>query len=96
MHLNGGKSIRDLLVTPKDKDNIFHKSEVIYRYRCSRVDCEDEHIGKSDRTFAEIFKEPLRSPSPIYDHYKMTGHTTRVDSFSIVGREKQNLARSIK
>ena len=46
----GGSTIRDLLVHPKDRDTILKKSGVIYRYRCGRVDCE-EYIGESGRTF---------------------------------------------
>ena len=48
----GGKTTKDLLVNPKDKDTICQKSEMIYRYKCGRVDCEDEYIGESGRTFA--------------------------------------------
>ena len=87
MHFKGANTIRQLLVHPKDKDNILKKSGVIYRYKCCRVDCEDEYIGESGRTFAEIFREHLRSPSHIYDHYKTTGHEVSLDNFSIVGRE---------
>ena len=48
-------AIRDLLVHPKDRDTILQKSGVIYRYKCGRVDCEEEYIGESGRTFAESF-----------------------------------------
>ena len=34
--------------------------------------------------------------SPISDHHNTTGHDISIDNFSIVGREDQNLARSIK
>ena len=87
MHFKGVNTIRQLLVHLKDKDNILKKSGVIYRYKCGRVDCEDEYIGESDRTFAERLRKHLRSPSPIYDHYKTTGHEVSLDNFSIVGRD---------
>ena len=48
------------------------------------------------RTFWERFKEHLKAPSPIHDHYNITGHTTTVENFSIVGRKDQNLIRTIK
>ena len=66
MHFKGVSTIRQLLVHPKDKDNILKKSGVIYRYKCGRVDCEDDYIEESGRTFAERFREHLRPPSPIY------------------------------
>ena len=56
MYFKGGNTIKELLVHPKDRDNILQKSGVIYRYKCGRVDCEDEYIGESGRTFAERFK----------------------------------------
>ena len=87
--------IRQLLVHPKDKDNILKKSGVIYRYKCGRVDCEDEYIGESGRAFAERFREHLRSPSPIYEHYKTIGHEVSLDNFSIVGRDDQGMTRTI-
>ena len=52
MHFKGGSTIKDLLVYPKDRDTILHKSGVIYRYKCGSVDCEEEYIEELVRTFA--------------------------------------------
>ena len=60
------------------------------------MECNEEYIGESARTFGERFKEHLKAPSPIYDHSKTTGHTATLENFSIVGREDQNLIRLIK
>ena len=81
---------------PKDQDPMKKRSGVIYRYKCNRVECNDEYIGESSRTFGERFKEHLKDPSPIFDHYKTTGHQVSIENFSIVGREEQNLMRAIK
>ena len=96
VHYRGGNTIKGLLMAPKDKGHITMKSGIIYRYKCQRVDCDDEYIGESSRTFDERFKEHLKTPSPIYDHQNITGHDTTIDNFSIVGREDQNLIRAIK
>ena len=96
IYFKGGNTIKSLLVTPKDKDHITKKSGIIYRFKCNRVDCEDEYIGESSRTFGERYKEHLKAPSPIYDHRTTTGHETSIENFSIVGREDQNLIRTIK
>ena len=96
VHFKGGLTIKNLLMAPKDKDHIFKRSGVIYRYKCDRVECDEEYIRESARTFAERFKEHLKAPSPIYDHYNTCGHTVTIDNFSIVGREDQNLMRTIK
>ena len=46
VHFNSGKTIKDELVAPKDKDHITKKSGVIYRYRCDRLECDEEYIGR--------------------------------------------------
>ena len=60
------------------------------------VECDEEYIGESSRTFGERFKEHLKAPSPIYDHFNTTGHNVTIENFSIVGREDQNPSRLIK
>ena len=72
------------------------KSGVIYRYKCDRVDCDEEYIGESSRTFGERFKEHQKAPSIIYNNYNTTGHKINIDNFSIVGRKDQNLMRTNK
>ena len=60
MYFKGGNTIKDLLVHSKDRDTILQKSGVIYRFRCGRVNCEEEYIGESGRTFAERFWEHMK------------------------------------
>ena len=96
VYFKGGRTIRDLLVHPKDKDTILKKSGVIYKYSCGRVDCGEEYIGESGRTFGERYREHMRSPSPIMDCHNTTGHEVSLDNFTIVGREDNNIARNIK
>ena len=96
VHFKGGTTIKNLLMAPKDQDPIKKRSGVIYRYKCDRVECDDEYIGESSRTFGERFKEHLKAPSPIFDHSNTTGHQVSLENFSIVGREEQNLMRAIK
>ena len=40
VYFKGGRTIKDLLVAPKDKDHISKKSGIIYRYKCGRVECD--------------------------------------------------------
>ena len=96
VYFKGGHTIKSLLVAPKDQDPILKKSGVIYRFKCGRVDCNEEYIGESSRTFEERFKEHQKAPSPIYDHSNITGHQVTIENFNIVGREDQNLSRAIK
>ena len=69
---------------------------MIYRYKCGRVDCEEEYIGESGRTFAERFREHMKAPSAIHDHHNTTRHDLSLENFSIVSREDQSIVRSIK
>ena len=96
MHFKGGSTIRNFLVKPKDRDTIWQKSGMIYRYKCGRGDCEGEYIGESGRTFAERYKECMKAPSPIHYNHNNTCHDISINNISIVGREDHNLARSIK
>ena len=50
VYFKGGTTIKNLLMSPRDKDPIQKQSGVIYRYQCDRVDC-DEHIGESLKNF---------------------------------------------
>ena len=62
VYFKGGNTIKSLLVAPKDQDPILKKSGVIYRYKCGRVDCNEEYIGQSSRTFGERFREHQKAP----------------------------------
>ena len=94
VYFKGGNTIKTLLVAPKDKDPILRKSGVIYRFKCGRVDCDEEYIGESSRSFGERFKEHQKAPSPIYDHSNISGHQVTIENFNIVGREDHNHSRA--
>ena len=76
VHFKGGATIKNLLVSPNDKDSITKKSSVIYWFKCDKIDCEEEYIGESSKTFGERYSKHLKAPSPIYEHQNNTGHTT--------------------
>ena len=57
VYFKGGKTIKDLLVAPTDKEQLTKKSGIIYRYKCDRLVCNEQHVGESARTFEERFKE---------------------------------------
>ena len=65
-------------------NRIFCKSGVVYRYECDSLECDEKYTGESRRTFGELLKEHLRTPSPVYHNANTTIHHTRVDSFSVV------------
>ena len=92
----GGNTLKNLLMFPKDKDEMKKQSNIIYWYKCGRTECNDEYIGESSRTFKERFKEHLKAPSPIYEQDNKTGDKTSVENFKIIGREGHGISRTIK
>ena len=51
VYFRGGTTTKNLLMAPKDLDPMMKKSGVIYSYKCGRVECNEEYIGESSRTF---------------------------------------------
>ena len=62
VHFKSGRTIKDHLVVPKDKEHITKKSGIIYRFKCDRLECDEEYIGESARTSGDMFKEHLKAP----------------------------------
>ena len=95
-HFKGGRTIKNLLVSPKDKDPMVNQSGAIYWYQCADLGCDDEYIGETSRTFGERYIEHLKAPSAIHHHSSQTGQPTSHNNFQIIGREGHNLSRNIK
>ena len=95
-HFKGSNTIRNLLVSPKDKDSMVSKSEDIYWVQCGDLSCDDEYIGETSRTFGERYKEHLKDPSPIHQHIYYRGHSTSHNNFQIIGREGIALLEILK
>ena len=56
-HFKGNRTLKQILVKPKDKDPEDKKSGVIYCYQCSAIDCGEEYIGETARTLGERYQE---------------------------------------
>ena len=96
VYFKGGRTIKSLLMAPKDQDPIKNKSGVIYRFRCNRVECDDEYIGESSEHLERGSRNISRPPPLSLTSSTTTGHQVSLENFSIVGREEQNLMRAIK
>ena len=92
MHFKGGRTLKNILVSPKDEDKITNKNCVIYSYSRGSIDCGEEYIGESGRSFGERYKEHLKAPSPIFQHQSTSGHETSINNFKIIGREDNSFA----
>ena len=85
-------ALKNLLVSPKDKDAMANKSEAIYWFQWGDLTCDDEYIGKTSRTFGKRFKEHLKE----HHHSISTGHPTTQHNFPIIGREGHSIAKTVK
>ena len=61
-HFKGGRTIKSLLVSHKDKDPMVNQSGAIHWYQCGDLACDEEYIGETSRTFGERYKEHLKGP----------------------------------
>ena len=84
VHFKGTNTIKTHLMAPKSKDNKLPKSGVIYKFKCPHINCPEEYIGESGRTFGDRLKEHLRVPPPIHHHSSSTGHLVSPECFTIV------------
>ena len=63
-HFKGSSTIKNLLVSPKEKDPMVSKSGAIYRFQCGDRTCDDDYIGETSRTFGEGLKSTRRTSLP--------------------------------
>ena len=96
VHFKGTNTMKTLLMAPKVRDSKLQKSGVIYKFKCPYINCLEEYIGESGRTFGDRLKEHLRALSPINHHSNSTGHLVSLECFTIVDREPQAVTRNIK
>ena len=87
---------KPFLWPPRNRDNKLQKSGIIYRFKCLHINCPEEYIGESDRSFGDWFKEHLRAPSPIHLYSHSTGHPVSPNCFIIFNMESQAVTRNIK
>ena len=82
----GNNVVKNLLMAPKDRDSISNKGAVINRYKCDHLGCTMEYIRETGRNFEDKYKE----------HSQTTGHSIKLDNFSILDRESLSITRTIK
>ena len=84
-HFKGNRTLKQLLVKPKDQDLIDKKSGAVYMYQCGELECDEEYIEETSRTLGEKYKKHLKEPFPIYVHNTQNGHNNAPDNFNIIG-----------
>ena len=96
IHFKFNKTIKQVLMKPKDQDPKDKKSGVIYNFQCKNIACNEEYIGETARTLGERCMEHLKQPSCIHVHIQQRGHSITDKSVNIIGREDQRQTQTIK
>ena len=54
VYFKGNRTLKNILVSPKDKDEMANKSNIIYSYCCGEIGCEEEYVG---RVWEDLWRE---------------------------------------
>ena len=52
-HFKGNRTMKNILVKPKDKEPLERKSGAIYCSQCGVLTCDEEYIEETSKTLAE-------------------------------------------
>ena len=74
-YFKGNRTLKQLLMRPKDQDPKEKKSGVIYSYQCGAINRGKEYIRETSRTLGKWYKEHIREPFPIQVHSQLTDVT---------------------
>ena len=95
----GQKTIKSLLMHPKDKVDPSLKKDIIYQWSCTNPNCKSSYIRETSRSLCERAKEHSKegSNSAIYHHCSSKGHPQpNVDQFKVIDQEKSQIACEAK
>ena len=94
-----GCTLRNMLVSPKDKDSKSKTQGIIYNIKCGENTCPMHYIGETGRTLEERYKDHVQdSNSAIHRHSAETGHSIPEldeDNVKILRKEDNTIHRRI-
>jgi len=99
------RTLRQLLVAPKDKTPKEHKCGVVYHIRCTgqnlRGPCTESYIGETARSLRTRFMEHKRRSSTSSEvsqhiHVESPGHSVSLDQVRILDSEQDWFVRGVK
>ncbi len=99
-YFKGSNTLKNILVSPKDKDPKHSKQDVIYHIPCCDPTCDSTYIGETGRVLGERIKDHLTNPnSAIKQHHQNTGHPLpdpESNDIKIVNVESNAFKRRVK
>ena len=96
-HFKPKNTIRQALVSVKDKSSIENRSGVVYYVNCN--ECKQDYVGETARTLKYRFAEhrrPSNKKSPVQKHIKKYGHTFNWPEAAILGYDQDWLRRGVR
>ena len=99
------QTLRNVLVSPKDKTPRESKCGVVYLIRCqgntNKGQCKESYIGETERALKTRFLEHQR-PSSVnsevskHIHIELPGHSVSLEKVKILDSEPEFFARGVK
>ena len=92
------QTLRQLLVSPKDKAKVEEQTGAVYRIPCAG--CEQVYIGETKRSIGEKLKEHTakvaNNLSAIAEHHQKMGHNPDTDNIKVLCREDKLIPRKVR
>ena len=92
------QTLRQLLVSPKDKAKVEEQTGAVYRIPCAG--CDQVYIGETKRSIGGRLKEHTakvaNNPSAIAEHHQKTGHNPDTDNIKVLCREDKLIPRKVR
>ena len=95
----GQKTIKSMLMHPKDKVDPSRKKDIVYQWSCTNQGCKSSYIRETSRSLCEHVKEHSKegSNSAMYQHCTTKGHPLpNIDQFKVIDQEKSQIAHEAK
>ena len=94
VHFKPRNTLRQQLVSPKDKIQKKEKCNTVYHIKCDN--CPASYIGESKRPLGVRASEHKREPSPVAEHAKNTGHTIPPGNAKILDTDPNWMGRGVR
>ena len=93
VHVRPINTLRNMLVSPKDKVSKPDRTCVVYDIQCE--DCDSRYIGETERPLKRL-KEHNRESSPVGSHMKTHSHQFKPEEVDILNTDSRWFQRGVK
>ncbi|XP_072022385.1 uncharacterized protein [Amphiura filiformis] len=94
VHFKPRNTLRELLVSPKDKIRKEERCHTVYNIACQS--CNATYIGETKRPLGVRSREHKREPSPVALHVRITGHSIPTEQVKIIDQDESWFGRGVR